>query len=218
MSLVARGRERQGKLAEAFDHYRAFASLGDNKQLVSISDEPNGQTRPDVWARGRIDAMIRNVKDPTAQKTLDQRVQKEWDALRATNDLVRLREFVKMFGPFFMSGREAQLLLADLLMQTNNEDDTREAQTQLMQLYATCEDRTIAARATETLARLLIRRGMARGKVEVLLTQGRKRFGPPTAEVEAALRAMREKETERLDRMVDRILDATGWDDLLATE
>ena len=160
LSLVARGRERQGKLPEAFDSYRAFASLGDNKQLVSIYDEPNGQTRPDVWARGRIDAMIRNAQDPAARKSLDDRVQKEWDSLRTANDLVRLREFVKIFGPFFASGQEAQLLLADQLLQTNSDEDTREAQTLLMQLYATCEDKTIAARATEALARLLTRRGM----------------------------------------------------------
>lgn len=69
-----------------------------------------------------------------------------------------------------------------------------------------------------TTYQLLIRRGMARGKVETLLSQGRKRFGPPTAEVEATFRAMKEKELGRLERMSDRIFDATGWDDLLATE
>lgn len=69
-----------------------------------------------------------------------------------------------------------------------------------------------------TTYQLLIRRGMARGKVETLLSQGRKRFGPPTAEVEAAFRAMKEKELGRLERISDRIFDATGWDDLLATE
>jgi len=69
-----------------------------------------------------------------------------------------------------------------------------------------------------TTYQLLIRRGMARGKVEMILSLGRKRFGLPTPEVEAAFRAMKEKENARLDRMSDRIFDATGWDELLATE
>ena len=69
-----------------------------------------------------------------------------------------------------------------------------------------------------TTYQLQIRRGMARGKVDMILSLGCKRFGPPTVEVEAAFQAMREKANERLDRMSDRIFDATGWDDLLATE
>jgi hypothetical protein len=45
---------------------------------------------------------------------------------------------------------------------------------------------------------------------------GRKRFGPPTPAMEAGLRAV--ADLGRLERMAERILDATGWDDLLATE
>jgi len=160
LSLVAKGREKQGRLVEAFENYRAFAALGDNKQLVSIYDEPNGMTRPDVWARGRIDAMIRGAKDAAARKPLEDRVLKDWNEIRAANDLPRLREFVKVFGPYFAAGREAQLTLAEKLLQTNNEDDLREAQTQLMQLWATSEDPLIAAKAVDTLARVMTRRGM----------------------------------------------------------
>ena len=160
LSLLAKGREKQGKLVEAFENYRKFAALGDNKQLVSIYDEPNGMTRPDVWARGRIDAMIRGAKDPAARKPLEERVQKDWEAVRDANDLNGLREFVKVFGPYFASGREAQLLLAGKLLQTNNDEDLREAQTQLMQLWATTEDPFTAAKAVDTLARVMTRRGM----------------------------------------------------------
>ncbi|MCZ2343681.1 MAG: PQQ-binding-like beta-propeller repeat protein [Bacteroidales bacterium] len=160
LSLVARGREKQGRLVEAFDHYRAFASLGDNSQLFSIFDEPNGMTRPDVWARGRIDAMIRNAKDPATRKPLEDRVTSDWEAVRGANDLKRLREFVQVFGPYFPSGREAQLLLAEKLLLTNNDDDMRDAQIQLMQLWATAEDDQTIARAIEALARVMTRRGM----------------------------------------------------------
>ena len=61
--------------------------------------------------------------------------------------------------------------------------------------------------------------GEERGAVETLratvLRQAAKRFGPPPAGAEAAVRA--EADRGRLDRLADRVLDATGWDDLLAT-
>jgi outer membrane protein assembly factor BamB len=160
LALVAKGREKQGRLVEAFDAYRAFAALGDNKQLVDIYDEPNGKTRPDVWARGRIDAMIRNAGDPAARKPLEDKVHKDWEAIRDGGDLARLEEFVSVFGPYFPAGREAQLLLAERLLQRNNDDDARKAQTQLMRMWATAEDPAHQARAVEALARLMTRRGM----------------------------------------------------------
>jgi outer membrane protein assembly factor BamB/predicted negative regulator of RcsB-dependent stress response len=160
LALLAKGRESQGRLAEAFDHYRKFAALGDGKQLVSVYDEPNTLIRPDVWSRGRIEAMIRSAKDPAVRGPLEQRVANEWEAIRSANDLPRLREFVQVFGPYFKAGREGQLLLAQRLIETNNEDDIRDAQKILLQVRATTEDRTIAARAMEMLARLMIRSGM----------------------------------------------------------
>lgn len=66
-------------------------------------------------------------------------------------------------------------------------------------------------------------KGLVQGKAEgaletgrnYLLIQGRKRFGAPAADREAALAAI--TDPARLERMAERILDATGWDDLLAT-
>jgi outer membrane protein assembly factor BamB len=160
LCLLAKGREKQGRLAEAFDLYRDFAALGAGKQLVSIYDEPTGLIRPDVWARGRITGMIRGATDPAARKPLEERVAKEWDAVRTANDLPRLREFVKVFGPFFASGREGQLLLAQRLMDTNNEDDLREAQGILLQVWAAADEKELQARAVETLARLMTKTGL----------------------------------------------------------
>ena len=48
------------------------------------------------------------------------------------------------------------------------------------------------------------------------MRQGTKRYGPPTEATEAKLRSITDE--ERLGRISDRIFDATGWDDLLATE
>ncbi|HET6572903.1 MAG TPA: PQQ-binding-like beta-propeller repeat protein [Fimbriiglobus sp.] len=174
LTLLAKGREKQGRLLEAFDAYRAFASLGGNKQLVEVYDEPNGKTRPDVWARGRIDAMIRHAKDPAVRKPLEDRVRRDWEGLKASTDIPKLREFVQVFGPYFPAGRDAQLLLAEKLLQTNSDEDAREAQTQLMRLWATADDPVYAAKAVEALARLMTRRGMLEDAVGLYSQLGTK--------------------------------------------
>ncbi len=64
--------------------------------------------------------------------------------------------------------------------------------------------------------------GMAQGIVEgrieevreIVLHQGRKKFGPPGQEIEAEINAL--NNLERLHELVDRILDVSTWDDLLA--
>ncbi len=48
-----------------------------------------------------------------------------------------------------------------------------------------------------------------------LLRQGRRKFG---LEATAAERLNAITDTRRLERMTDRILDATSWDELFATE
>ena len=158
LSLVAKGRERQGRLPEAFRYYREFATLGENKQLLPIDGEPFGQVRPDVWARGRIDAMIRTAKDPATKAGLERLVAVEWDAIRARPDVTALRDFVRVFGPYFPAGKEAQLALAEKLLATNNEDDAKEAEGHLVQLLAEGDAGPAAGRAAEALARGMMRK------------------------------------------------------------
>ena len=57
--------------------------------------------------------------------------------------------------------------------------------------------------------------GFVEGAQRTIILQGSKRFGSPT---ETAISVIRNnKDPERLERMLDRVLDATTWDDLLAT-
>ena len=74
-----------------------------------------------------------------------------------------------------------------------------------------------------TVVNAWIARGEARGK-EVgkllkaqmtILRFGTRKFGESTEEREATIMAI--TDPDRLDRIMDRILDATDWDDLLAT-
>jgi hypothetical protein len=59
-------------------------------------------------------------------------------------------------------------------------------------------------------------RGEARGHKKVLLQLGSKRFGPPRPSHEAAINALTEDDLEKLKVLVDRLLDAASWDELLA--
>ncbi len=62
---------------------------------------------------------------------------------------------------------------------------------------------------------MAVEEGEIRGKVLLLLRLGRKRFGPPDAQTESELSAI--KDSERLDRMADAILTVASWQELLAT-
>lgn len=171
--LVARGREGQGRLSEAFDNYLTLANLGEGKSLMDMPDEPSVRMRPDVWARGRIEAMIRGAKSADARKSLEGRVQSEWQKVSTGNDLARLREFVSVFGPYFATGAEAQLKLADLLLQTNNDADAREAQGYLAGLRVDSDTPELRARATERLARMMVKSGMVEDAVGLYLHLGK---------------------------------------------
>ncbi len=171
--LLALGRESQGRLGEAFEHYLALAHLGEGKQLLDMPDEPNVKMRPDVWARGRIESMIRRATTAEARQSLETRVIKEWDAVKGGTDLKKLREFVAVFGPYFDAGREAQFRLADTLLSTNNDADAREAQTHLSQLRVTADDPAVRARATEMLAQLMIKNRMMEDAVGLYAQLGK---------------------------------------------
>lgn len=51
---------------------------------------------------------------------------------------------------------------------------------------------------------------------EMLLRLGGKRFGPPPKSIETEIRFIEDR--NRIERMAERLFDAAGWDDLLATQ
>ena len=61
----------------------------------------------------------------------------------------------------------------------------------------------------------IVEEGEIKGMLRNLLQLGRRRFGPPSAETETALRGI--ADPERLARLVDVLLDVSSWDELLAT-
>lgn len=170
LSLLAKGREGQGRLDEAFDNYLALAQLGAD-QLQPDPDEPAVLRRADVAARGRIQAMIQRA-GPDARKSLEGRVATEWAAVKGGNDLPRLREFVAVFGPYFPVGAEAELLLADRLTATNDEDDARAAQLHLHRVRSTAAEPALRARATADLAAVMVKAGLLDEAVRLHLQLG----------------------------------------------
>ena len=130
-ALVAKGRETQGKLLEAFEAYMAYGTLVGNKEMVTVPDDPGTVARPDVWARARIQSMIKKAT-PEQRKPLENKVVEEWNKVKAAADLEQLRGFVKVFGGMFEAGAEARITLADKLAVSSNEDDVREAEYMLL--------------------------------------------------------------------------------------
>src|SRR5262249_589124 len=53
LCLVAKGKEKQGKLVEAFEYYQQFSAAAGSQELISVVDEPAVRAAPDVWTQGR---------------------------------------------------------------------------------------------------------------------------------------------------------------------
>ena len=69
----------------------------------------------------------------------------------------------------------------------------------------------------------IIAKGRAEGRAEgqavearkILLRQGSKRFGPADARARGAVEAI--TDIDRLEKLTERLLDVSSWDELLAT-
>lgn len=159
LCLVAKGREQQGNLLEAFKCYMEFGGLGDKTGLLTVIDEPTVKARPDVWAQGRIAAMVAKAQDPAKRKQLEEEIAKHWKDIQGASDTEKLRNFVAVFGSLFAVGKDARLQLAERLIDENKDGSLLEAELQLLQVRRG-DDPQRAARAVEMLARLMTRKNM----------------------------------------------------------
>jgi outer membrane protein assembly factor BamB len=156
LCLLAKGREKQGRLVEAFQAYLDFGVQAAKQDEVTVIDEPDVKAPPDVWAQGRISAMIASA-NPTQRKPLEDEIVKKWQAVKGS-DLEALRRFVSMFGSAFSVGKEARLQLAERLIEENPVNTMLEAERHLLVLREQ-GDPALAARAVDDLARLATRNG-----------------------------------------------------------
>jgi outer membrane protein assembly factor BamB len=159
LCLVARGKEQQGKLLEAFEKYQECGALVDTTELFTVPDEPTVKAAADVLAQGRIAAMVASAT-PEARKPLEDRIAQKWDEIKKSNDLNELRKFVAVFGSLFAVGKEARLQLAEKLMDDERPEALIEAERHLSLLRGRDESADLKARAVEMMARLCARKGL----------------------------------------------------------
>ena len=62
---------------------------------------------------------------------------------------------------------------------------------------------------------LILEEGAIKAAHRLLLRQGKQRLGPPGEDTVSALKTI--KDPDRLDRLVDAVLSASSWQELLAT-
>jgi outer membrane protein assembly factor BamB len=159
LCLVAKGKESQRKLVEAFEKYQEFVAVAGNQELISVVDERSVQAAPDVWSQGRIAAMVASAT-PAERKPLEERIARQWQELKTKNDMEALRRFVAVFGSLFPVGKEARLHLAERLMEDSDPRALIDAERHLSLLRGPHETREVAARAVEALARLNVSKGL----------------------------------------------------------
>jgi tetratricopeptide (TPR) repeat protein len=162
LELLGKGRERQGRLTDAFAAYEQFGELAGVKELVDLIEEPNTRARPDIWSRGRIQALLAGA-GPDERRRLEAEIEARWDRVRKSADLDSLRKFVTLFGSLSSAGKAARIELAGRLMATGEPDDLTEAERVLAVLcYSPAQrrdDPAAAARALELMTRVCVRRG-----------------------------------------------------------
>src|SRR5262249_49220614 len=163
LCLLAKGREKQGRLTDALRAYMDFSVLTDSQELISVIDEPSTKSPPAVWARGRIAAMLDKA---TAEQRapLEAELVSKWAILKETGNVSNLRGFADLFGPSVGVGRQARLMLAERLIEQVSDpkaDELREAQLLLLQIanYKN-SDPQAAGQATEGLAQLMLKKRM----------------------------------------------------------
>ncbi len=158
--LVAKGKQLQGKLVEAFEKYQEFGAVaGGTSELFTVSDEPTVKAAPDVWAQGRIAAMVMEAT-PEQRAPLEYLITKKWADVQKSNDTEELRKFVGVFGNLFAVGKEARFKLAEKLMDGTDPVALLDAERHLTILRGRNETPEMAARAVEALARLNFKRGL----------------------------------------------------------
>ena len=65
----------------------------------------------------------------------------------------------------------------------------------------------------------ILKKGEAKGRADhartILTRHGTEKFGPPNEQAKARISAI--ADTDRLDELVDRVLDVASWDELLGS-
>lgn len=113
LRLLARGRQEQGDLESALAAYLEFSALGG--QLITSPEDATLLIAPLVWAQGRVEAMMKAASAEQRQRIAIS-FDKEWRHLREKPELEAVRRFAQFYAPICEQGRDARLLLVELLL------------------------------------------------------------------------------------------------------
>jgi outer membrane protein assembly factor BamB len=170
MLVLARGREGQGRVADALAAYARLYPRADHKFGVWRGPDvgwltlPESATplhpgapalRPSQWVHGRVNGLV--VGAAGAQKEIvAKEAERQWREVPAGANLDEVGRFVTLFGTVAPVGLEARLAYAERLGKSR----FLEAELHLLALQRQREVPQIAARALEALARLLTEKGL----------------------------------------------------------
>jgi outer membrane protein assembly factor BamB/tetratricopeptide (TPR) repeat protein len=175
-ALVARGRESQGRVADALHAYADLLDHALPEDLLTVPEDPALRMRPEVWTRGRVAAF---AKTPCGSR-LHTEIERRWQDLAGksgepsrTNAVPRCRvgltRFLALFGsiadgPGAAVAREARLRWARELAESPYRAHAIDAELLLHalenELARRASEGPQAARALEARARLLLRQGL----------------------------------------------------------
>jgi outer membrane protein assembly factor BamB len=154
-TLLARGREKQGKLVEALQACLDLAGPDMRSGMLLALDGAGPRVTRLVWARARIGALLTRA-NAEQRKELEEAIRKRWEALRDSKDLDALRDFAAVL-PASAVGRDILLALSDRLVE---KQAFVQADLCLQELRRQTNDPLQAAQALERLVQLCARRGL----------------------------------------------------------
>ena len=172
LRLLARGRESQGKVLEAFDTYLQIAGLGMEGDLDPVPEENGLKATPDVWARGRIATMVEKTA-ADSRGELEKKVAARWEAMKSGNaPLAELRKFSQVFGSLLESGRAAQTELARRFGSDGTPAGFLQAEQDWISLRQSAGTPSQAGEALLALSNLYLEKGLAEDAAECLKELG----------------------------------------------
>jgi outer membrane protein assembly factor BamB/tetratricopeptide (TPR) repeat protein len=164
--VLARGREGQGRVADALAAYAGLYGRAERvrgtwggpevgwlpaaKPAATPSVRTAAPPRPELWVHGQVAALVNGAAG--AQKAaIEKEVDRQWRAIPAGASVDDVGRFVRLFGTVGGAGPEARLAYAERL----GRGQFLEAELHLLALQRQREAPQLAARALEALARLL---------------------------------------------------------------
>src|SRR5262249_22453346 len=96
-AIRARGRDGQGRVAQALEDYRKLYDTAGPGDLLPTPEDAGVRLRPDLWVQGRIAALAKQAA-PDARKALEDEMAADWKAAQSAGDDAALARFVGLYG------------------------------------------------------------------------------------------------------------------------